>query len=141
MYASMDFEDVDESGSDSLWGTLLLLRAAYNFDSGVFLGFDIQLTLLFSSSEGDRQEKLRRDGVANASADASVAAFLVGYSLARAFQMSPEVWARHANPLSVWTRYAALPVLIFAIWSRAWIGWWSVLPVLAVLVGIASVGV
>ena len=56
------------------------------------------------------------------------------HSLARAFQMSPEVWARHANPLSVWTRYAALPVLIFAIWSRAWIGWWSVLPVLTVLV-------
>ncbi len=56
------------------------------------------------------------------------------HSLARAFQMSPEVWARHANPLSVWTRYAALPVLIFAIWSRAWIGWWSVLPVIVVLV-------
>lgn len=45
--------------------------------------------------------------------------------LARAFQMSPEVWARHANPWSVWTRYAALPCFIIAVWSRVWIGWWS----------------
>ena len=58
------------------------------------------------------------------------------HSIARAFQMSPEVWARHANPLSVWTRYAALPILIVAVWSRVWIGWWSVLPIAAISVWI-----
>lgn len=54
------------------------------------------------------------------------------HSLAKAFQMSPDVWARHANPLSVWTRYAALPLLILALWSRAWIGWWSLLPIFVI---------
>jgi hypothetical protein len=52
------------------------------------------------------------------------------------FHMSPEVWSRHANPLSVWTRYAALPLLIIAVWSRVWIGWWSVLAIVAMLVWI-----
>jgi hypothetical protein len=37
-------------------------------------------------------------------------------------------WERHANPASVWTRFAALPLLIVAIWSREWIGWWSLVP-------------
>ena len=60
----------------------------------------------------------------------------VEHSIARAFQMSPEVWARHANPLSVWTRYAALPFLIVAVWSRAWMGWWSLLPIFAIVVWI-----
>ena len=43
--------------------------------------------------------------------------------------MSDDSWMRHANPWSVWTRYAAFPVLIAAIWSRVWIGWWALLPV------------
>jgi hypothetical protein len=29
----------------------------------------------------------------------------------------------------VWTRYTVLPLLMVAIWSRVWLGWWSVLPV------------
>lgn len=39
--------------------------------------------------------------------------------------MSDEAWRRHANPWSVYTRFAALPPLVLAIWSRTWIGWWS----------------
>ncbi len=45
------------------------------------------------------------------------------------FRMSDDVWIRHANPWSVWTRWAALPILLFSIWSRVWIGWWSVIPI------------
>jgi hypothetical protein len=45
-----------------------------------------------------------------------------------AFGMSDDVWARHANPWSVWTRFTVLPLVILALWSRVWIGWpWALL--------------
>jgi len=47
--------------------------------------------------------------------------------IVRIFSMSDEVWERHANPLSVWTRYSVLPILVLASWSRVWLGWWSVI--------------
>ena len=47
----------------------------------------------------------------------------------RGMGMSSEVWMRHANPWSVWTRYTCLPFLILAIWSRVWLGWWALLPI------------
>lgn len=50
--------------------------------------------------------------------------------------MSDTVWQRHMNPWSVWTRIPCLPLLVLAIWSRAWIGGWALLPVLLVLVWI-----
>lgn len=50
-------------------------------------------------------------------------------AVAHAFGMDERTWARHANPWSVWTRYTALPLLVLAVWSRAWLGWWAVLPV------------
>ena len=43
----------------------------------------------------------------------------------RLMGMSDAVWARHANPWSVYTRFTVLPLLVMAIWSRAWIGWWA----------------
>lgn len=50
--------------------------------------------------------------------------------IARVFGLDDEGWARHANPWSGWTRFTTcLPLLILAIWSRVWLGWWSVLPV------------
>ena len=55
-------------------------------------------------------------------------------TIARAFAMSDEVWARHANPWSVWTRFTVLPLFVVAIWSRDWIGWWAVLPSAAVVI-------
>lgn len=47
--------------------------------------------------------------------------------------LSDETWRRHANPWSVWTRYAAFPVLVAAIWSRTWLGWWAVVPIAIVI--------
>lgn len=45
--------------------------------------------------------------------------------IANTFHMDEETWERHANPWSVWTRFTVLPILILAIWSRVWLGWWS----------------
>jgi len=55
-------------------------------------------------------------------------------SITRTFGMSDEVWRRHANPWSVWTRFAAIPAMIVAIWSRTVLGWWALIPVCLVAV-------
>jgi hypothetical protein len=39
-------------------------------------------------------------------------------SVARLFGLKGEDWQRHANPVSVWTRFAVLPLLALAVWSR-----------------------
>jgi hypothetical protein len=49
--------------------------------------------------------------------------------VARLFGLSGDSWMRHANPWSVWTRFAVLPLLTLAIWTRDWIGWWSLVPI------------
>lgn len=50
------------------------------------------------------------------------------------FRLDDATWMRHANPWSVFTRNTVLPLLIFAFWSRLWIGWWALVPVaLAIL--------
>lgn len=49
--------------------------------------------------------------------------------LAALFQMDPHVWERHANPLSVWSRFATFPLLMLAFWSAHWIGWLCLVPV------------
>jgi hypothetical protein len=54
--------------------------------------------------------------------------------LARLFGLQGESWLRHANPVSVWTRFAVLPLLAVSIWSRDWIGWWSLVPIALSLV-------
>lgn len=54
--------------------------------------------------------------------------------VAKLFGLEGENWARHANPLSVWTRFAVLPLLALSIWSRDWIGWWCLAPIVASLV-------
>lgn len=54
--------------------------------------------------------------------------------IADAFGMTGDAWRRHANPWSVYTRFAAIPAMIVAIWSRDWIGWWSLLPIALVIV-------
>jgi len=50
-------------------------------------------------------------------------------NITRSFGMTDEVWRRHANPWSVWTRFAAIPALILAIWSRTLLGWWALVPI------------
>ncbi len=48
--------------------------------------------------------------------------------IAKAFRLTDENWLKHSNPWSVWTRYSVLPLIVFAFWSRAWIGWWCLIP-------------
>ena len=44
--------------------------------------------------------------------------------------MDEAVWMRHANPWSVWSRFlTCVPLLSLAVWSRAWLGWYSLLPI------------
>ncbi len=50
--------------------------------------------------------------------------------------LSAETWKRHANPWSVYTRFLSIPLLGTAIWSREWIGWWSLLAVALVVLWI-----
>ncbi len=50
----------------------------------------------------------------------------------RLMRMDDAAWERHANPLSVWSRVTALPLLAAAVWTRLWIGWWCLLPIGAV---------
>ncbi len=49
--------------------------------------------------------------------------------IAKIFHLTGDNWLKHANPWSVWTRFATLPFLILAIWSRVWIGWYSLIPI------------
>lgn len=57
--------------------------------------------------------------------------------IARAFGLDDMGWARHANPWSGWTRFiTCLPLLVLAIWSRVWLGWWSLLPIAIALLWI-----
>jgi hypothetical protein len=49
--------------------------------------------------------------------------------ITKAFGMTDEAWRRHANPWSVYSRFAAIPAMILAIWSRVQLGWWSLAPV------------
>ena len=39
--------------------------------------------------------------------------------------MTNATWEKHANPWSVWSRMITLSILVFAIWSRVWIGWYA----------------
>ncbi len=54
-------------------------------------------------------------------------------AIAQVHLMDQQTWERHANPMSVWTRYASFPFLIAAVWSRVWIGWWALVPVAVVM--------
>ena len=49
--------------------------------------------------------------------------------IAKAFNLQGDNWMKHANPWSIWTRFATLPLLVIAIWSRVWIGWYSIIPI------------
>ena len=50
--------------------------------------------------------------------------------MARTFGLEGDgAWQRHANPWSVYTRIPGPAALVAAIWTYAWIGWWSLIPV------------
>jgi polyferredoxin len=52
----------------------------------------------------------------------------------KSMAMDDQVWAKHANAWSGWTRVPTLPALALSIWARAWIGWWCLLPIIALLI-------
>lgn len=56
--------------------------------------------------------------------------------MASLFRLDDETWNRHANPMSVISRNTALPLLIISFWSRVWLGWWALIPVILALVWI-----
>ena len=47
--------------------------------------------------------------------------------MARTFGLEGAAWHRHANPWSVYTRIPGLAAVVAAIWTSAWIGWWSLI--------------
>jgi len=51
----------------------------------------------------------------------------------RLMRLDADVWARHANPWSVYSRFTTLPLIALAVWSRAWIGPWALLAVAVAL--------
>lgn len=55
-------------------------------------------------------------------------------NIAKAFGLEGESWEKHTNPWSIWTRFATLPFLILAVWSRVWIGWYSLIPIVLLVI-------
>lgn len=51
----------------------------------------------------------------------------------RLIRMDDAAWARHENPISVFSRFTVLPLLAVAVWSRVWLGPWALGPVAAVV--------
>ena len=49
--------------------------------------------------------------------------------LAKAFGLEGDGWMKHANPISVWTRFSVVSLFALAVWSRDWIGIWCLIPV------------
>lgn len=54
--------------------------------------------------------------------------------ISKIFRLDDETWMRHANPWSVLTRFTVFPVLILAFWSRVWLGWFSIIPIIISLI-------
>ncbi|MEP3349107.1 MAG: DUF6653 family protein [Marinomonas sp.] len=52
------------------------------------------------------------------------------------FSLNDENWLKHANPCSVWSRFATLPFVVLAVWSRVWIGWYCLIPVALLMIWI-----
>ncbi|WP_108866391.1 DUF6653 family protein [Aquimarina aquimarini] len=55
---------------------------------------------------------------------------------AKIFNLEGDTWIKHTNPWSIWTRFATLPFLIVAIWSRVWISWYCLIPIILLLIWI-----
>lgn len=49
--------------------------------------------------------------------------------VAKLFGLEGDAWMRHANPRSVWSRFTCVSLIAVAVWSRDWLGWYSVIPI------------
>src|SRR5215207_6747891 len=49
--------------------------------------------------------------------------------VAAVFGLRGDAWVRHANPRGVWTRFTCVSLVVVAVWSREWIGWYCVIPI------------
>ena len=54
--------------------------------------------------------------------------------VARLFGLQGDTWMRHANARSVWSRFTCVSLIAIAVWSRDWIGWYCVIPIVATVV-------
>jgi len=52
---------------------------------------------------------------------------MLANAIATLFHMDNKTWAGHANPWCFWTRLTVIPLLFLAIWSRVWLGKWSLI--------------
>lgn len=53
--------------------------------------------------------------------------------IARLFRMDEEARMRHTNPWSGYSRFTMTPLIALASWSRVWLGWWAIAPIILVL--------
>lgn len=53
--------------------------------------------------------------------------------IARLLKMDEKARRRHTNPWSVYSRISVTPLLGLAFWSRVWLGWWSLAPIIVAL--------
>ncbi len=54
--------------------------------------------------------------------------------IAELFNLKGDNWLKHANPISVWTRFSTLPFLVLAIWARVWLGWYCLIPIIILII-------
>ena len=52
----------------------------------------------------------------------------VGKSLSQLFSLDDDAWLHHANPWSVYSRTLSLPLIAFSVWSRVWLDWYCLIP-------------
>ena len=53
--------------------------------------------------------------------------------IAQLFRMDEKARRRHSNPLSVYSRFSMVPLIGLVFWSRVWLGWWSLVPIIIVV--------
>jgi len=80
-------------------------------------------------------DRMGGDGAGGTFAEPTVMNRL-GRSTETLMRMNDAAWERHANPWSVWTRVAVMPLLAASAWSRLWIGWWFLIPTALIVVWI-----
>ncbi|MEO0091762.1 MAG: DUF6653 family protein [candidate division WOR-3 bacterium] len=41
--------------------------------------------------------------------------------------MDEKARRRHTNPYSGYSKFSSVPLIGLAVWSRIWLGWWSII--------------